>query len=63
MRGLLAFMWAAGLGWYIRASGLDEDIARAVRQGYDLTVLHTAEVLRRGELELASSEAREEVAA
>jgi len=59
---MLAFMWAAGLGWYIRASGLDEDIARAARDGYDLLVLHTAAVLKRAEL-ASPAEDREAVSA
>ncbi|HEY2309471.1 MAG TPA: hypothetical protein VGI05_26635 [Streptosporangiaceae bacterium] len=64
MGKLAFFIYAAGIGWYVRASGLDKELADLVREGYDLTVLHTAEVLRRASPpELASSGSSTEVAA
>jgi len=57
MRGTIAFLWAVGLGWYIRASGLDEDLVKLGRDCYDLTVLHTADVLRRAQVEQRDHEA------
>jgi hypothetical protein len=48
MRGTIAAAYFFGLGWYVRASGLDEDLARLARDAYDLAVVHTAEVARRG---------------
>lgn len=55
MRGAALMIYCIALGWYVRASGLDEDLAALAREGYDLAVLHTAKVIRaadaRGELD------------
>jgi hypothetical protein len=50
MGRLAAFSYALALGWYIRASGLDKELADLAREAYDATVLHTAAVLRRAEV-------------
>jgi hypothetical protein len=64
VRGSAAFIYAFALGWYVRASGLDEDIMKMLRDSYDLTVLHTAGVLRKAALENSGQSDREsEVAA
>jgi len=60
MRGFWAFAYAFGLGWYVRASGLDEELAKLARDAYDVTVLHTAAVLRRAEV--GQPQQREKVA-
>lgn len=52
------------LGWYVRASGLDEDLARIGRDAYGLAVLHTVKLVResRSELDEAAAAAGEMLA-
>lgn len=47
MKGGMAAVYFFCLGWYVRASGLDEELAKIARDSYDLAVLHTARVARR----------------
>lgn len=56
-----ALLYMFALGWYVRASGLDKELAELTREAYDATVLHTAAVLRRAEVTRA--EDRPEVSA
>jgi hypothetical protein len=48
MRGAVAAVYFMAIGWYVRWSGLDEELARLARDCYDLTVLHTQKVIRDG---------------
>lgn len=51
MKGAVAAAYFFALGWYVRASGLDEQLAAVGRDAYDMAVLHTAAVVRRAQLD------------
>lgn len=43
---ITAIIYWMGVGWYIRYSGLDAEIAQIARDGYDRAVRHTITVAR-----------------
>lgn len=46
MRSILFAGYFFALGWWVRASGLDEEMAAIGRDAWKLAVLHTARIIR-----------------
>ena len=42
LKTLAAAAWFFGLGWYVRATGLDQDLGHMALDGYKAVVRHTA---------------------
>ena len=45
MRPFTFMVWCMATGWYIRWSGIDEEVVRAAQDIYKLGVLHTYKIV------------------
>ena len=62
MKGLAAAAYFFALGWYVRATGLDDDLMKIAADSYKLAVLHTVKIVRESRA-LERERDREQVAA